>query len=497
MALEQRLQLRQSLQLRMTPQLRQAIKILQLSRMELESMIADELSQNPVLEESEAIGATEREPDSRTGDVENSEAEANLNEAPKADHDNDATDVNEVDKSDWDEYLERHSDNISSPATGGGADAQEARDRLFENARAPEGGLAESLVDQLGLLAMSDEERKIATLICHNLDDDGYIACSLEEMAFMAGATVEAVEDAREIVQELEPPGCGTIDLRDCLLVQLRLVGYEPDDYVVAIVDQHIKDLESQRYDRIARALGTTLDEVSECHRIIRSLDPKPGRAHGGPEARYISPDAYIIRIGDEFEVVLNDDGLPQLHVSPVYQGMLKTGEPLGEAKSYLQAKLRSAQWLIRSIEQRQRTLRKVTESIVRQQREFLLHGIEHLRPMVLKDVAADIGMHESTVSRATSSKYVNTPQGLFELKWFFTSALKSTAGADVSSESVKQRIQTIIESENPKKPLSDQYIAEQLANENVDIARRTVAKYRESLGILPSSKRKRVAALG
>lgn len=497
MALDQRLQLRQSLQLRMTPQLRQAIKILQLSRMELESMIADELTQNPVLEENDAIGATEREPDSRTGDIESVESEVTVAETPKADHDNDVTDVSQVDQTDWDQYLERNSDNISAPATGSGAEAQEARDRLFENAQSPEGGLAESLVDQLGLIAMSDDERRIATLICHNLDEDGYLGSPVEEMAFICEASVEILNEAREIVQELEPPGCGSLDLRECLMVQLRLIGYETDDYVVAIADQHIPDLESQRYDRIAKALGTSQDEVSACHQIIRTLDPKPGRTMGGAEARYISPDAYIMRIGENFEVVLNDEGLPQLHVSPLYSEMLQKGEPIGEAKSYLQDKLRSAQWLIRSIEQRQRTLRKVTESIVRHQEEFLLNGVKHLRPMVLKDVAADIGMHESTVSRATSSKYVHTPQGLFELKWFFTSALRSTAGADVSSESVKRRIQAIVESENPKKPFSDQYIAEQLAKENVDIARRTVAKYRENLGILPSSKRKRVAALG
>jgi RNA polymerase sigma-54 factor len=498
MALEQRPQLKQSLQLRMTPQLRQAIKILQLSRPELESMIAEELEQNPVLEEHEAIGSTEVLPESRTGDVETSEAETSA-EGNAGDGEQEAADVSQVSESDWEQYLERNSDNISSPATGSGSTASnEARDRLFENARAPAENRAESLIDQLGLLAMNDDERQAAKLICHNLDEDGYLGSPASELALMCECPVETIEDAREIVQELEPPGCGSLDLRDCLLVQLRLLGYESDDYVVNIVDQHISDLESQRYPKIAKALGTTTEEIVECHRIIRNLDPKPGRGMGEVEARYITPDAYIMRIGEEFEVLLNDDGIPSLHLSPVYGAMLSSGEPLGEAKSYLTDKMRAAQWLIRSIEQRQRTLRKVTESIVRFQRDFLLQGVEQLRPMILKDVAADIGMHESTVSRATSSKYVHTPQGIFELKWFFTSALRSTAsGEDISSESVKQRISRIIEAENHRKPFSDQYIAEQLANENVDIARRTVAKYRESLGILPSSKRKRVAALG
>lgn len=498
MALEQRLQLKQSLQLRMTPQLRQAIKILQLSRPELESMIAEELEQNPVLEDNEAIGATEQLPESRTADVETSEAETSA-EGNAGDGEHEAADVGDVSESDWESYLERNSDNISSPATGSGSAAtNEARDRLFENARAPAENLAESLIDQLGLLAMNDDERQAAKLVCHNLDEDGYLGCTPTELARMCECPVETIEDAREIVQELEPPGCGAIDLRECLMVQLRLLGYEADDYVVAVVDSHIPDLESQRYSKIAKALQTTSDEILECHRIIRSLNPKPGRGMGEVEARYITPDAYIVRIGEEFEVLLNDEGIPNLHVSPLYEEMLSSGQPLGDAKSYLSDKMRAAQWLIRSIEQRQRTLRKVTESIVRFQRDFLVTGVEHLHPMILKDVAADIGMHESTVSRATSSKYVHTPQGIFELKWFFTSALKSTSsGDDISSESVKQRILDIIDEENRRKPFSDQYIAERLAQENVDIARRTVAKYRESLGILPSSKRKRVAALG
>lgn len=495
MALEQRLQLKQSLQLRMTPQLRQAIKILQLSRPELESMITDELCQNPVLEESAEL-TVDRDLELRSGDPEVGESEAG--EPTIQDHEPEA--VEQVGQVELEEYLDRHSGDIHG-SVGAGSDRDDNRDRLFENATAIADSLTDALMDQLALLMMSDEERRIATMIVGNLDEDGYLTGNVEEIAFAAGVALEAVEEAREIVQELEPPGCGSIDLRECLLVQLRLIGYEADDYVVQVVDRYLKELESQKYDKIARDLGTEPAEIIEAHRIIRTLDPKPGHNFGASDTRYITPDAYIVKLDDEFQVTLNDDGIPSLQVSPYYREMLKTPavqiNDAGEAKGYLQDKVRSAMWLIKSIEQRQRTLRKVVESIVRFQHEFLVHGVSQLRPMVLKDVAADIGMHESTVSRATSGKYVHTPQGLFELKWFFTSSLHSTDGGDdVSSESVKRKIEAIIQNESPRQPFSDQYICEKLSTENIDIARRTVAKYRESLGILPSSKRRRVVAL-
>lgn len=486
MALEQRLLLKQSLQLRMTPQLRLAIKILQLSRPELEVMIAEELTQNPVLEES-VDSVPERSEESSAGDLESTEAEAP--EAGVVDHEPEA--AQEVGQLDIDEYLDRHSADLHG-SVGAGSDRDDNRDRLFDNAKAHEDTLADALCDQLALLMMSEEERRTAGLIANNLNEDGYLSSSLEELAFLAGVAVEQIEEAREIVQELEPPGCGSVDLRECLLVQLRIIGYESDDYVVAVADRFLKELESQKYEKVAKELGTTVDEIVEAHRIIRRLDPRPGRSYGSTETRYITPDAYIVRIGDDFQVALNDEGIPALQVNSYYRSMMKGSEAAG----YLQEKVRAASWLIKSIEQRQRTLRKVVESIVKQQTEFLIRGVGALRPMVLKDVAMDIGMHESTISRATSGKYVHTSQGIFELKWFFTSSLHSTSGDDVSSESVRRQILEIVAKEDPRQPFSDQYICEQLGKENIDIARRTVAKYREGLGILPSSKRKRMIAL-
>jgi RNA polymerase sigma-54 factor len=486
MALEQRLNLKQTLQLRMTPQLRQAIKILQVSRAELETMVGDELCQNPTLEENEAETSDAQTVEQRTGDPETSETEKV--EAKTSESEGDANDIKEVD---WEEYVDRYQSDFHG-SIGTGSDRDDNKASFIENTAERHDDLVSAMLDQLSLVMMSEEERRVGTIILQNLDERGYLASAPEEIAFMANCSVEMVNDAREIIQEFEPPGVASLDLRECLLTQLRLIGYESDDYVVQIVGNHLSDLESRRYDKLARALGTKLDEVLECHRIIQGLEPKPGRNFDTGDTRYIVPDVYIHRIGDEFQVTLNDEGLPNLRVSPYYKQMMKKPDGAGEAQGYIQDKMRSAVWLIRSIEQRQRTLRKVTESIIRFQRSFFLQGVQHLKPMVLKDVANDIGMHESTVSRATANKYVHAPQGIFELKYFFTSSIRGSDGTDKSSEAVKQRIQQIIGSEDPRKPVSDQYIADALSRDSIDIARRTVAKYRELLGILPSSKRKR-----
>jgi RNA polymerase sigma-54 factor len=485
MALEQRLSLKQTLQLRMTPQLRQAIKILQVSRAELETIVGDELCQNPTLEESDLAPGAEQ-PESRTADIEVSEGEPV--ETKTSDTDTDSSDIREVD---WDAYMDRYSSDFHG-SIGTGSDRDDNKQAFLENNAGAGDNLVTTMLDQLALIMMNDEERRVGEIVIQNLDESGYLACSPEEIATLAQTSVETVNDAREIIQEFEPPGVASVDLRECLLVQLRLIGYESDDYVVQIVDSHLADLESRRYDKLAKTLGTTADEVVECHRIIQRLEPKPGRNFDDGETRYIVPDVYIHLVGTEFKVVLNDEGLPRLRVSPYYEQMAGKSRGATEAQGYLHEKMRSARWIIRSIHQRQQTLRKVTESIVRFQESFLRDGVSQLKPMVLKDVANDIGMHESTVSRATANKYVHTSQGIFELKYFFTSAIRGTDGTDVSSESVKRKIQQIISTEDPRKPLSDQYIAESLSRQNIDIARRTVAKYRELLGILPSSKRKR-----
>jgi len=279
-------------------------------------------------------------------------------------------------------------------------------------------------------------------------------------------------------------------DLRECLIVQATEL-YPAHDLVHDILEDHLGDLEKRNYKRIAKKLSVSMDEVGEALRIIRTLEPKPGRSVNDEQPRYITPDIYIYKIDGEYVIVLNEDGLPKLRVNNYYREAMSAGAP-SEAKEYVQNKLRSALWLIRSIHQRQRTIYKVTESIVKHQREFFERGIANLKPMVLRDVAEDVGMHESTISRVTTNKYAHTPEGVFELKYFFNSGINRVQGGSVASEAVKDRIRQIIAAENPAKPLSDQAIANFLKGENINIARRTVAKYREMLKILPSSRRKR-----
>ncbi len=306
-------------------------------------------------------------------------------------------------------------------------------------------------------------------------------------------ATVESV---LRRLQEFDPSGVFAADLRECLMIQLR--ESEADEKVrnsaLAIVDGHLGLLESRRIDKLAKELKLEKDEAGAAVALISTLEPKPGRNFVSEEPRYVTPDVFVYKMDDEWVVQLNDDGMPRLRVSNSYRRLLTGKDSGAEAKSYIREKLSAAQWLIKSIQQRQSTLFRVTTSIIRFQEEFLDHGVKALRPLILKDVAAEIGMHESTVSRATANKYVHTPQGTLELKYFFTSSIRtSTGGEGVSAEAVKEKIKEIVEGEDPRRPCSDQHIAETLAIEGVEIARRTVAKYRELMGILPSSKRRQM----
>jgi RNA polymerase sigma-54 factor len=321
-------------------------------------------------------------------------------------------------------------------------------------------------------------------------DDDSAVRDPLVRVAFEAGVGIEFAEKVLKKVQSLDPPGVAARDLRECLLLQARHLNADLPE-VVAIVERHLKHLESKNYAAIARDLKIPIEQVVKAVKVIAAFEPKPGRAYTSEEAQYITPDVHVQKIGDRYVVVLNDDGLSKLRISGMYRQALKNGSA-GAAKEYIQDKLRSAVWLIRSIHQRQRTIYKVTESIVKFQKDFFDKGIAYLKPLILRDVAEDIGMHESTVSRVTTNKYVHTPQGIYELKFFFNSAIARTGGDEIASEAVKNHIKQIVAAEDPKRPHSDQKIVELLKGQNIEIARRTVAKYREVLGILPSSKRKK-----
>lgn len=488
MALETRLFQKLSQQLVMTPQLRQAIKILQVSRTELESLIETELEENPVLEEgvtAEKSAEVEAAAEDPRVDGVMGEAEPVV-ELPKAEAES-AKDLKEID---WGEYFENYGNEFHGTSPNDTEHGDDDRRPSIENVLTKTQDLMGHLEWQLRLSNFSPDEERLAALIIGNVDDDGYLGASVEEIAGLADVPPAHVESALKKLQEFDPPGVCARDLRECLLIQLRQLGIG-ESLPARIVRDHLDGLESRRFERLARDLGVSIEEVVEASKVIASLEPKPGRNFGDGEARYVTPDVYVTKVGDDYVITLNDDGLPYLRVSHHYRRMLGS-DPSGEAKGYIQEKMRAASWLIKSIQQRQRTIYLVTQSIVKFQREFFERGVSGLKPLVLKDVANDIGMHESTVSRATSNKYVHTPQGTYELKFFFTSSLRAGGGGeDVSSESVKQRIREIIQAEDARRPYSDQFIAAMLAKESVDIARRTVAKYREMMGILPSSKRK------
>jgi len=337
----------------------------------------------------------------------------------------------------------------------------------------------------------SETEEQIGSINIGNLNRDGYREVSIEEIAAMSGQPVEAVESALSTLQSFDPIGVCDRDLKECLLIQANHLGLA-DTIVIDIITNHIKHLENKNYKAICKDLKISIKEVIAAVNVIKMLEPKPGREYSDDEPQYISPDIYVYKFENEFVIMLNDDGMPKLRINPYYKKAISRGEKItSETKDYLQDKMRSAAWLIRSIHQRQKTIYRVMESILKFQREFFEKGISRLKPMVLRDVAQDIGMHESTISRVTTNKYAYTPQGIFELKYFFNSSINRVHGEAIASTSVQDKIKKIIESEDAKKPYSDDKIAKLLKEENIDIARRTVAKYREMLGVLSSNKRK------
>jgi RNA polymerase sigma-54 factor len=462
-------------QLVMTPQLQQAIKLLQLSRLELVNLASQELQENPVLEESSLEdmekSLLEKDPDKqKDGGPEEIKGEL---EGVK--------DIN------WDEYMQNY-EYYPRPMP-----PKEDPGRGYEATLTKKTSLVDHLVWQLRLSPLAEGEVEAAEMILGNLNEDGYLDCAVEEIAHACGMEVPFIEQVLARVQEFDPPGVAARDLQECLVLQAKRFGIG-NTMVEAILKDHMRELEKRRYDLIAKKLGEDLDDVLSAVRVITNLDPRPGSAYSGEEPLYIIPDVYVYKVDDEYVVVLNEDGLPKLRISGYYKNILSKRDLSGtDTKEYIQDKLRSAAWLIKSIHQRQRTIYKVACSIVNFQKEFLDKGISCLKPLVLRDVAEDIDMHESTISRVTTNKYMHTPQGILEMKYFFKSSITQRAGAKISSETIKERIRQIIAQEDPQKPISDQEIVSILKSSDVDIARRTVAKYRESLGIMPSMRRKKV----
>ena len=476
MALELRQSLSLTQQLIMTPQLQQAIKLLQLSRLELVDAISQEMEENPILEEQPA---GEVEEDSST-EEEKKQAEEDIPALTEV-----TVEERAREDIDWENYISEY----NTSGTGQSFDGREAPP--LENTLSTRTNLHSHLMWQLSMSNFDEAKREIAAHIIGNLDEDGYLDISLEEISQITGHPPEKMLETLLLIQNFDPVGIAARDMRESLLIQARFQELG-GTIVEKIILDYLEELEAKKYDNIARDLSINIQEVLTAVSVLKGLEPKPGRIYSDDETIYITPDIYVFKVGDDYEIVLNEDGLPKLRINSYYREILRNKDSVPEqAKTYIQEKLRSAAWLIKSIHQRQRTIYRVTESIVRFQKNFFGQGITKLKPLVLRNVAEDIQMHESTVSRVTTNKYVHTPQGLFELKFFFNSSINSLDGECIASESVKERIRNIVKLEDQANPCSDQEIADMLRELNIKVARRTVAKYRESMKILPSRKRK------
>ncbi|MFP4324761.1 MAG: RNA polymerase factor sigma-54 [Desulfonatronovibrio sp.] len=475
MALELRQNLKLTQQLVMTPQLQQAIKLLQLSRLELLEVVQQELLENPILEEKQALADEEKERDILNDQEQISRLTSEEKEM--------------VNNADWEDYL----GHFSSTSRQAGSREWEVPEEMqsYEARYSSKPSLDGHLLWQLHLQDFTDQELMIGEEIIGNIDSKGYLKATTEELARICSVSQPAVESILEKIQHFDPVGIAARDLKDCLLIQLKALN-ETDPILKELVTQHLEDIEKNRLGPLLKKFKISKELLKEYIELLQSLDPYPGSSYGTGDIVYVSPDIYVYKFEDDFAVVLNDDGIPAIQLSTLYQDLnLKNSHK--DDNEYIQEKTRSAVWLMKSLHQRQRTLYKVMESILKFQRDFFEQGVSKLKPLILKEVAEDIAMHESTVSRITTNKYVSTPFGVFELKFFFNSALTMDSGGSVGSESVKDAIKKMVAEENPQKPLSDEAIAASLKKKlEVNIARRTVAKYRAALQIPSSSRRKK-----
>jgi RNA polymerase sigma-54 factor len=469
----------------MTPQLQQAIKLLQLSRLELTDLITQEMEENPLLEEvtSEEYPEDTTVPESDTVELTDREEIKAVERTEEITGEGDGKE-----EFDWNSYLEDYG------PTGVRYDRKDDEAPSWDNMLMVKPSLTDHLMWQLKLSRITEAETKIGEQIIGNLDNNGYLMASVEEIAKQEGVEESFVEGVLKKIQEFDPPGIAARDIKECLLIQARIMGMLTP-LVESIINEHLKDLETKNYTNISRKLKVPISEVLQAVCIISSMDPKPGSVYTQERIDTITPDVYVFKAGEEYKIILNDDGLPKLRISNFYKEIMGGSNTYPDAESsrkYIRERMQSATWLIKSIQQRQRTIYKVTESILKLQRDFFDYGINYLKPLVLRDIADDVEMHESTISRVVTNKYMHSPRGIFELKYFFSSRIQKTSGDAVASKSVKEEIKNIVSAENPKKPYSDSDIVDLLKKSGISIARRTVAKYREMMGVLPSSKRKK-----
>ena len=475
MSMEFRLNQVQTLSQKMTPRMQQAIKLLQYNVAELVTHIDQALLENPTLE----VQATQEA---------RSDGELKLEERSReqAADDTDRSNGAGEESFDWEAYLAQANDRPRLQSGPAGFDELPP----IETNLTYDATLAEHLLDQLATLRCNDDERRAAEALIQNLNERGYLDVEVDALADDLELDPEIVEEAREIVMSLDPIGCGARDVSECLIAQARVV-YREDPMFEPILRDHLDHLSRRNYAAIARALGLEEEDVIAYHEDIRKLEPYPGRNFSAGDARYITPDVYVFRVAGEWHIQLNEEGIPDLRVGRRYEELLRKGSK--KDKEYIKERLESARFLIQSIDRRRKTIRRVMESILKFQMDFFEHGVHHLRPLILDDVARDIEVHMSTVSRVTSGKYAHTPHGIFELKFFFSNAVRQSSDEDLSAESIKARLKQILDGEDPKNPLSDAAIEQQLKSEGIEIARRTVAKYREALGYLSSKMRKQL----
>ncbi len=472
--------LKQSQQLTMTPQLQQAIKLLTLTHLEMTNVISAEMVENPMLEE---IGGERENSEVEQGDKELKDIESKAS-------DFEGPELVSKDDFDWEKYLANSNENSGAKSMVGPASSEDTPN--YENMVSKDQSLLDHLEWQARMHEWPEGELLVAIHIINNIDDDGFLTHSVEELIRDNNLEIsqELGLDVLSTVQRFDPVGCGSKDTKEALIIQAReLFGESP--VVEKIIDNHLEDLYKKKYQKIAEETKSSLDAVKQAEFSIMTFHPRPGRLISSEMTHYIVPDIYVVENNGKFEVKLNDEGVPRLRISKLYKDLIKNKDD-ANTKEYVEEKLRNALWLLKSISNRQKTIVKVSKAIIKYQPDFFVKGSEYLRPMILKDIAAEVEMHESTISRVTTNKYMHTPLGTFELKYFFSSGVGGkNGGLDIAAESLKLKIKGLISKEDPARPLSDQKIATLLGNVGIKVARRTVAKYRESLGILSSSQRK------
>jgi RNA polymerase sigma-54 factor len=481
----------------LAPQLQQSLALLQAPTLELKALVEQELQQNPVLEEID-LGDTELREKS-TDDENDAPATPDLAEPPDDLKFDSTTEKNsaepvddfqvEFDKlvqldQEWRDHFSQTNASIRQTT-----EDEEKRQFMFDSLTA-ETSLAQNMLDQAREVNLNADQRTIAELIIGNIDDYGYLKATVEELAASTGLSAEKISSVLKVIQSFDPPGIGALDLRECLMLQLERAG-KTDSLEYRIVRDYMDALGKRRIPEIARGTGCEIEEVQTALGRIGRLEPRPGRAFLPDTDQYILPEVFVQKVGDNFTVATNDEHIPHLRISNVYKDLMSAGENNVEVKNYIREKIRAGKFLIKSLHQRQQTILNIAKEIVKRQREFFEKGVAHLKPMTMAQVADVVGVHETTVSRAVSSKYMQTPQGVFEMKFFFTAGLQTTSGNGVSNTSVKDMIAEIFSAEDSAKPLSDQEVVKMLGEKGISIARRTVAKYRDELNILPSNLRK------